>query len=73
VTEVLHSVYLPFTKEQVSGHFAPVAAGTASADHHLGYYVRGRRQQTTGFGLPLVGAAVRGGEGTKARPADPEG
>lgn len=64
MTEVLHRVYLPFTKEQVREHFAPVVAGTASADHHLGYYVKSAQAANDWAGLPLSG---RPAEVAKAR------
>jgi hypothetical protein len=38
MSEVLQDVYLPFTKEQLRRHFAPVGTDKTSADRHLDYY-----------------------------------
>ena len=37
MAEVLHPVYLPFTADQLRGHFAPVRS-PGEEDRHLKYY-----------------------------------
>src|SRR5438045_2841435 len=37
MADVLHPVYLPFTADQLRGHFAPVH-GPGEEDRHLRYY-----------------------------------
>ncbi len=55
MSEILHPLYLPFTQEQLRGHFAPVGADTTSADRHLAYYLKSA-QAAKGWGEhPLSG------------------
>jgi hypothetical protein len=48
---LLHPTYLPFTVDQLRGHFAPVP-GTGELDRHLTYYLASleqRRRMPTSF------------------------
>jgi hypothetical protein len=40
MTELLHPIYLPFTKEQLRQHFAAVGTDSTSAGRHLEYYLK---------------------------------
>ena len=55
MSEILHPLYLPFTQEQLRGHFAPVGADTASADLHLAYYLKSAQAAKDWEEHPLSG------------------
>jgi hypothetical protein len=55
VSEILHPVYLPFTQEQLRGHFAPVGTDTSSADRHLAYYTKSAQAAKAWGEHPLTG------------------
>jgi hypothetical protein len=55
VTELLHQTYLPFTPEQLLGHFAPVGTDTTSAERHLAYYAKSAQAAANWGEHPLSG------------------
>lgn len=64
MSELLHPIYLPFTKEQLRQHFAAVGTDTTSADRKLEYYVKSAQAAKAWEGDPATGTA---GEVAKAK------
>src|SRR5258708_28351603 len=64
MSELLHPVYLPFTREQLRQHFAAVGTDTTSADRHLEYYLKSAEAAKAWEGDPAAGSP---GEVAKAK------
>ena len=64
MSELLHPIYLPFTKEQLRQHFAAVGTDTTSADRHLEYYLKSAQAAKAWEEDPAIGTP---GEVAKAK------
>ncbi len=56
MSELLHPIYLPFTKEQLRQHFAAVGTDTTSAGRRLEYYLKSAEAAKAWEGDPAIGA-----------------
>ena len=59
MSEILHPLYLPFTQEQLRGHFAPAGTEATSTLGHLAYYVKSAQAARTGPSFRYLGRQVR--------------